>query len=233
MREDKTMPAKQSYFSQLFLFSIGGLFSTIAGSFFTPAIGQMPPFISQNSGFPSSQINRPILKIGSQGEAVSELQATLKLLGFYTGNVDGQYTQLTAQAVSLFQQVAGLNSTGVVDAIVWERLFPTVPTGNPNLSAIPSSPNDAAIVYPPLNSTNSPISSSGLNQVNLPILKRGMRGDSVRYLQDRLRAKGFYRGSIDGVFGGETLNAVKVAQKTYRLTPDGVVGQATWNALLR
>jgi peptidoglycan hydrolase-like protein with peptidoglycan-binding domain len=69
-------------------------------------------------------INRPNLQLGSQGQPVSELQAALKLLGYYTGAVDGSYNEATAKAVSQFQQAAGLNPNGIVDAITWQRLFP-------------------------------------------------------------------------------------------------------------
>lgn len=69
-------------------------------------------------------INRPTLKVGSQGEAVSELQAALKIMGYYNGAVDGTYGQTTATAVSQFKQSAGLAPDGVVDAATWQQLFP-------------------------------------------------------------------------------------------------------------
>ncbi len=69
-------------------------------------------------------INRPNLKVGSQGESVSELQAALKLLGFYTGKVDGKYNNSTASAVSKFKQAAGLKPDGIVDNNTWQKLFP-------------------------------------------------------------------------------------------------------------
>ncbi|MCC5621056.1 peptidoglycan-binding protein [Nostoc sp. CHAB 5715] len=68
-----------------------------------------------------------ILKVGSQGERVSELQAALKLLGFYSGAVDGTYSENTASAVARFKQAAGLNPDGIVDASTWQRLFPNQP----------------------------------------------------------------------------------------------------------
>lgn len=73
---------------------------------------------------PNVNLNRPTLGIGSQGERVSELQAALKLLGFYTGAVDGNYTANTASAVSRFKQAAGLNPDGIVDTATWQKLFP-------------------------------------------------------------------------------------------------------------
>ncbi|MDZ8186824.1 MAG: peptidoglycan-binding protein [Nostoc sp. ChiSLP02] len=76
---------------------------------------------------PGDSINRPTLTVGSQGERVSELQAALKLLGFYSGLVDGIYSENTASAVSQFKQAAGLNPDGIVDAATWQRLFPKEP----------------------------------------------------------------------------------------------------------
>ncbi len=76
---------------------------------------------------PADSISRPTLKVGSQGERVSELQAALKLLGFYSGVVDGTYSENTANAVSRFKQAAGLNPDGIVDATTWQRLFPREP----------------------------------------------------------------------------------------------------------
>ncbi|WP_375466558.1 peptidoglycan-binding protein [uncultured Nostoc sp.] len=85
---------------------------------------------------PGDNVNRPTLKVGSQGERVSELQAALKLLGYYSGAVDGVYSEDTASAVSRFKQAAGLNPDGVVDASTWQRLFPNQPVA---ASTVPSS----------------------------------------------------------------------------------------------
>jgi len=52
-----------------------------------------PPEIAQV--VVGGSVNRPTLKLGSQGERVSELQGTLKLLGYYTGAVDGNFNQTT------------------------------------------------------------------------------------------------------------------------------------------
>jgi len=82
----------------------------------TPQIAQVDSRIS---------INHPTLKLGSQGEPVSEIQAALKLLGFYTGAVDGVYNNITASAVSKFKQAVGLNPDGVVDASTWQQLLPS------------------------------------------------------------------------------------------------------------
>lgn len=72
-----------------------------------------------------ASMNRPTLKMGSKGVPVRELQGALKLLGFYKGQVDGNFAQATKQAVSGFQQAAGLKSDGVVDNNTWQALFPS------------------------------------------------------------------------------------------------------------
>ncbi len=63
------------------------------------------------------------------------------------------------------------------------------------------------------------------------LLQDGSSGPIVKQLQQRLKDKGFNPGSIDGVFGLGTKEAVRAFQKTNGLKPDGVVGQQTWKAL--
>ncbi|MBD2728512.1 peptidoglycan-binding protein [Nostoc sp. FACHB-892] len=107
---------------------------------------------------PGNTINRPILKVGSQGERVAELQAALKLLGFYSGVVDGTYTENTASAVSRFKQAAGLNPDGVVDASTWQRLFPNQPEV---ASTVPSSQSRFN------SATNFPVPTQASNLTNV------------------------------------------------------------------
>lgn len=60
-----------------------------------------------------------------------------------------------------------------------------------------------------------------------PALKMGMRGDRVEALQKRLHELGYYKGSVDAVFGSVTFNSVYVFQMTNGLTADGVAGTNT------
>lgn len=62
-------------------------------------------------------------------------------------------------------------------------------------------------------------------------LKANSTGQHVRNLQRCLIYKGYLGGTIDGIFGTNTENAVKKYQKAKGLTQDGKVGANTKNAL--
>lgn len=63
------------------------------------------------------------------------------------------------------------------------------------------------------------------------VLRQGSRGEEVKEMQRRLKQWGYYNGSVDGVFGVGTRNAVILFQKKNGLTADGVVGKETYKAL--
>lgn len=58
-------------------------------------------------------------------------------------------------------------------------------------------------------------------------LKKGMKGDDVKRLQEELKALGYDPGPIDGDFGDKTEKAVRKFQEEKGLTVDGVVGKNT------
>ncbi len=63
------------------------------------------------------------------------------------------------------------------------------------------------------------------------VLKKGSKGQEVRTLQTKLKNWGYYSGSVDGIFGTQTQNAVKYFQRVNGLSVDGVVGKKTASAL--
>ena len=65
------------------------------------------------------------------------------------------------------------------------------------------------------------------------ILKRGMKGEDVRRLQQRLIELGYAlpKYGADGEYGSETATAVKAFQRDRNLTADGIAGEATLAAL--
>lgn len=63
-------------------------------------------------------------------------------------------------------------------------------------------------------------------------LERGDSGEEVRKVQEVLKAKGLYTGTVDGKFGASMEAAVKKFQQQNGLGADGVVGQKTLDKLL-
>jgi peptidoglycan hydrolase-like protein with peptidoglycan-binding domain len=85
------------------------------------------------------------------------------------------------------------------------------------------------------------LNSEGLTLGEIPsifpeVLQEGDSGAAIRELQYYLSYVAQYVDSvtpaaIDGIFGPETRRSVISFQRTYGLTPDGIVGPATWNLL--
>ena len=71
------------------------------------------------------------------------------------------------------------------------------------------------------------------NSNSKELIKYSMRGENVKIVQKLLSEAGFYNGDIDGIFGNETLNAVKTYQFSKGLLVDGVVGEETLKFLKR
>ena len=79
--------------------------------------------------------------------------------------------------------------------------------------------------------------SKGESTVNIELYvsRFDSKGEQVKNLQRLLIAKGYTlkKYGADGDFGNETETAVKAFQKDNNLTVDGIVGQNTWNKLLK
>ena len=157
----------------------------------------------------ASPTAEPALKRGSSGERVTALQQKLKNLGYYTGTVDGDYGDGTVKAVKAFQSRNGLTADGVAG----EATLKLIHSGNAKKAATPS---------PKPTATPKPTSSA---------LRVGSTGAKVKSMQQRLKALGYYTGSVDGTFGEGTRKALVAFQKANGLTADGVAGTATLNKL--
>jgi N-acetylmuramoyl-L-alanine amidase len=74
------------------------------------------------SAGPASAVTHPTLRVGSRGAAVRSLQRRLTTLGYWLGAVDGQFGDLTQQAVVAIQKVAGLDRDGVCGPVTWSHV---------------------------------------------------------------------------------------------------------------
>lgn len=68
------------------------------------------------------------------------------------------------------------------------------------------------------------------NQVEA-LSKYGSRGEEVKTIQDKLKRWGYYSGSVDGIYGSQTVSAVKKFQQKNGLSVDGIAGPKTLTAM--
>ena len=156
-----------------------------------------------------------VLRTGSTGSAVEQLQFWLNTLAQYESSipsltVDGVYGTGTANAVRAFQRKYGLTVDGVVGRATWTELydqFRSIQSDNGTPNAYPGT-----------------------------ALREGASGQNVRLVQFWLKiARTVYSSlsnvTVDGKFGSATTAAVRRFQTYFGLTSDGVVGRTTWNKL--
>ena len=61
--------------------------------------------------------------------------------------------------------------------------------------------------------------------------KYGSTGSEVRTIQDKLKRWGYYNGNVDGIYGSQTVAAVKRFQQKNGLQVDGISGPQTLKAM--
>lgn len=81
------------------------------------------------------------------------------------------------------------------------------------------------------NTSTNTSANTGAAVPSTATLRKGSTGSAVKALQTKLKELGFYTGSIDGVYGNGTRNAVKNFQRKKGLSADGVAGAKTLAAL--
>ncbi len=62
-------------------------------------------------------------------------------------------------------------------------------------------------------------------------LRQGSSGATVKKVQQKLKNWGYYSGSVDGIYGKNTVAAVKLFQEKNGLTVDGIAGTKTLAAM--
>ena len=69
------------------------------------------------------------------------------------------------------------------------------------------------------------------NSAIFALSKYGSRGNEVTQIQTKLKRWGYYKGSVDGIYGSKTVSAVKSFQRKNGLTADGIAGAKTLAAM--
>jgi len=144
-----------------------------------------------------------------QGIDVAYVQQTLTRQGLKLDD-DGVYGQKTADAVKTMQGWNNLTADGVLGPQTWPVLIayndPPKPPPDPNYHEIGSR--------------------------TLKVTSPTMQGSDVLWVQNVIRNQGV-GVSIDGYYGKQTADRVKLVQGWNNLEQDGVVGPKTWDALKR
>ncbi len=167
------------------------------------------------------------LKVGSTGLDVQTIQTYLKRIRQnypaipVITDAAGTFGDSTRAAVTKFQSIFGLAADGIVGKSTWYKLS-SLYTAVTRLAELNSEGINLGIgTVPPA-----------------AVLRQGSRGQDVITLQYLLDVISEYYPDIpavtqDGIFGAGTKQAVTAFQSRMGLTPDGIVGPATWNALYR
>ena len=169
------------------------------------------------------------LRRGSTGTSVRILQKQLSRIAkdypsFGKPAVTGTFDAATESSVRAFQKQFGLTADGVVGRATWYKI-----------SYIYVSVKDLAELTSEGETLTGEQSGGAWPGV---VLRRGSTGRNVELVQFWLSSLAQYSTTlpdvaVDGNYGAATERAVTVFQRQNSLTADGVVGQATWDALYK
>lgn len=160
-----------------------------------------------------------ILRRGSSGTAVRELQFYLYLLSAYessipTVGIDGSFGAATENAVRAYQRFAGLTVDGIVGRATWESLYGKASA---------------------LRSSGPVVTLKRLPYPGKP-LTVGSEGSDVLYYTILLRRIAYYFESVEAPplatgYTGETAAATRSAQALLGLPETGIADAETWTAV--
>lgn len=152
------------------------------------------------------------MRLNDKGYQVTELQETLKTLGYYKASVNGVYDQTTVKAVKAFQKANKLTADGIAGAKTQQLLGDKLTTPTPTIKIVTPTP-------------------APVTEENVIIIHSGTRGLAVTRLQERLVALGYYTIEPDGIYNSDDILAVRAFQKKNGLGVDGIAGLETQQKL--
>ena len=160
-----------------------------------------------------------ILRRGSSGTAVRELQFYLYLLSAYESSIpavgiDGSFGAATENAVRAYQRFAGLTVDGIVGRATWESLYGKA-------SALRSSGPVVTLKRLPYPGQSLTVGSEGSDVLYYTILLR-----RIAYYFESVEAPPLATG-----YTGETAAATRSAQALLGLPETGVADAETWTAV--
>ncbi|WP_409340916.1 spore cortex-lytic enzyme [Paenibacillus sp. MBLB4367] len=121
------------------------------------------------------------VKYGSAGSDVYELQGRLKHLGFYKGNIDGDFGYNTLKSVKWFQSEFGMNVDGIVGSKTKLKLWEATRSWRPSAPAGGgggAGPSGGGGGGADSGATIKPPSLQGLSDNDLKIMANAVYGES-------------------------------------------------------
>ena len=163
-----------------------------------------------------------------RGDTLNEVEALQRKLNRISQNyplipkinpVNAVFDKNTEDAVKKFQEIFNLTVDGIVGKSTWYKIN-RIYTAVTKLAELDS----------------EGVRLQDVSKRYSDVIKQGMTGLEVEVLQYYLNVLAINDPSlpsaaIDGVFGPATAEAVKAFQRKNNLTPDGIVGRQTWQAL--
>ena len=190
----------------------------------------------------SSLCSAAALKYGDSGSEVEEIQNYLIAQNLLHVSADGVYGLETVEAIKDFQSALGLEVDGVCGAETYKLLRAAafdeidINTYAPG-DYVPEPPKTVSTAVNSVGSVNSVLSAvnvvgevakyAGVGDV----IKLGMKGDGVTYVQNKLIEHGFYDGEADGIADADVIDALKDFQSSRGMKADGICGRKTYAAL--
>ena len=167
----------------------------------------------------SEDIPNNTISLGDTGNYVLLLQSLIDYISVFYPSVpniekDGIFGQNTEDSVRQFQKTFGLTETGIVTPLVWNALY--------------------QVYLNIINSVTPVLPNQGFPGKDI---RRGDSGENVKLMQTYLNAISSRYSSIppvnaDGIFGGDTENAVLAFQRAVRLNPTGIIDVSTWERIV-
>ena len=156
---------------------------------------------NENSGYRNG--GGVVYASGNRGDVIVDMQLRLQKAGYLKGGIDGVYGQDTENAVRAYQKDHGFPVSGVIDEMTYNSL-----KGKSSQESAQARSNRPSRLY-------------GI----------GDSGDRVLDIQNKLKKLGYLDGTVDGIYGGLTANAVKAFQGDQGISETGEIDEGTLDAL--
>ncbi|MEV3701673.1 spore cortex-lytic enzyme [Paenibacillus larvae] len=142
----------------------------------------------QHTGQTEETFSKNLVKYGTKGSDVYELQGRMKFLGFYKGIVDGDFGYQTLQSVKCFQGEFGLQVDGLVGPKTKLKLWEATKQYKPTAEELPPTAKKekvgpgagagAGAAKPDTSTKLTPSNHKGFSEQDLNLMANAVYGES-------------------------------------------------------